>query len=154
MNLLALYRKLSPWPLGRRLFSFIIAFYAPYFLTIRPHVLHLDERSIRVRLPKRWAVSNHIGTVHAIACCNLAEFCAGVLFEAALPRDRRWIPKSMRVDYLAKAGSDLVGVCEAPEVARGATGDATVTVNILDKNEKVVVRAEITMWVSERPKTA
>ncbi len=152
MNLLALYKKLTAYPGGRWLFSLIVSLYAPYFRTIKPYVLHLDEKSIRVRLPKRWAVTNHLGTVHAIACCNLAEFCAGVLFEAGLPRDKRWIPKGMQVGYLAKAGSDLIGVCESTEISRGVTGDVTVTVNILDQNEKVVVRADITMWVSERPK--
>ncbi len=152
MKLLPLYRKMIRYPGGRWLFSFIVSVYAPYFRTIKPYVLHLDDKSIRVRLPKRWAVTNHIGTVHAIACCNLAELCAGVLFEAALPSDKRWIPKGMQVGYLAKAGSDLIGVCESSDVSRGVTGDVTVTVNIYDKNEKVVVRADITMWVSERPK--
>ncbi len=153
MKILPLYRKLTAYPGGRWLFSRIVALYAPYFLTIRPYVLHLDEKSIRVRLPKRWSVTNHIGTVHAIACCNLAEFCAGVLFETGLPRDKRWIPKGMHVGYLAKAGSDLVGFCESAQIPAGVTGDVTVTVNIMDKNEKLVVRADITMWVSERPQS-
>ena len=44
-----------------------------------------------------------IGTVHAIALCNLAEFVGGLTCEVSIPRDMRWIPKGMDVRYLKKA---------------------------------------------------
>lgn len=157
MKLLKLHDKLVHWPLGeflgRRLFSLIVSLYAPYFYSIRPRVLELSSHNVKIALKKRWAVQNHIGTVHAIAICNLCEMCAGLLMEAGLPSHQRWIPKSMNVSYLAKAGSDLIGVCESKELATAANGDFVLKVQVFDKNQKIVVSADITMWVSERQKS-
>lgn len=44
----------------------------------------------------RRAVHNHLGTVHAIALCNLAELVMGLLVDAATPADMRWIPRACR----------------------------------------------------------
>ena len=66
-------------------------------------------------LRDRRAVHNHIGTVHAIALCNLAELCAGLMTDASLPRGMRWIPKGMSVRYLKKAHGTLRGVA-TPEI--------------------------------------
>jgi hypothetical protein len=38
-----------------------------------------------VRIRDRRRVHNHIGTVHAIALCNLAELSAGVMTDATIP---------------------------------------------------------------------
>ena len=56
---------------------------------------------------KRRAVQNHIGTVHAIAMCNLAEMAAGTLTEISIPASMRWLPKGMQVQYLRKAETDV-----------------------------------------------
>ena len=63
-------------------------------------------------LPKRRAVHNHLGTVHAIAVCNGLEAAMGALAEATIPADKRWIPKGMTVAYTAKATSDVTCVAE------------------------------------------
>ena len=62
-------------------------------------------------------VHNHIGTVHAIALCNLAELCAGLMTDASLPRGMRWIPKGMTVRYLKKARGTLRGVATPDDPA-------------------------------------
>ena len=83
---LALYDKLGGSAPGRWLFSKLVAFKAPYFRSIDARILELGPGRCVARLEHRWSVQNHIGTVHAIACCNLAEFVAGLATEAAMTR--------------------------------------------------------------------
>ena len=73
MDTYALYRRLAAAPGGRRLFSTLFARKAPYFRTVRPQVRALAPHRAEVVVPKRRAVENHLGTVHAIAVCNGLE---------------------------------------------------------------------------------
>jgi acyl-coenzyme A thioesterase PaaI-like protein len=101
---------------------------------------------------KRRAVTNHIGTVHAIAMCNLAELAAGTMTEITIPDSMRWLPKGMQVEYLKKAATDVEATATMPEVAEGAPREVPVTVEVRDSAGEVVCRAVITMWVSPRKK--
>ena len=82
---MAAWRRLESKPLGKALFSRIICFKAPYFATIGPRFEELRPGYARVSMRKRRRVTNHIGTVHAIAMCNLAELAAGTLTEISIP---------------------------------------------------------------------
>lgn len=97
---LSMWQKLRDKPLGKWLFAQAICWKAPYFRTIAPRFEELKPGYARVSLKKRRAVENHIGTVHAIAACNLAELGAGTMMEASLPPTMRWLPKGMNVQYL------------------------------------------------------
>jgi len=99
---------------------------------------------------KRRGVQNHIGTVHAIAMCNLAELAAGTLTEVSIPPSLRWLPKGMQVEYLKKAESDIEAVATLPEVPDGPGREVPVTVELNDAAGVIVCRAVITMWVSPR----
>lgn len=101
----------------------------------------------------RWAVRNHIGTVHAIACCNLAELVAGTTLDISLPDSHRWIPKGMSVAYLKKAKGELTGVATVEDLSAIADDEAReviVNVDITDRSSTVVVHADITMWISPK----
>ena len=149
---LSMYRHLARWPAGRWLFSRAICVKAPYFATIAPLFVALEPGRCDVRIRDRHRVHNHIGTVHAIALCNLAELSAGVMAEVTVPASMRWIPKGMTVEYLKKA----VGTMHAsatPDVAavESATGYAwPVTVRVTDPAGELVFRASVSMWVSPR----
>ena len=69
---------------------------------------------------KRRAVQNHIGTVHAIAMCNLAEIAAGTMTEISIPASMRWLPKGMQVEYLKKADSDVEAIATVAQIVRGS----------------------------------
>ena len=71
--LLRTWRRLQRWPAGGWLFSRAVCFKAPYFGSIAPRVLRLEPCLCEARLHDRRAVRNHIGSVLAIALCNLAE---------------------------------------------------------------------------------
>ena len=96
---------------------------------------------------------NHIGTVHAIALCNLAELCAGVMTDASLPAGMRWIPKGMTVSYLKRAkGRMQATATPAIAIVSASEGyDLPVNVDVLDESGDTVFHAEIRMWLSPKP---
>ena len=119
---LAAWRKLEAKPLGKALFSRFVCLKAPYFGTISPRFEELRPGYARVSMRKRRAVTNHIGTVHAIAMCNLAELAAGTMTEVSIPESMRWLPKGMTVEYLKKSTGGIHAVATLPDVADTAEG--------------------------------
>lgn len=150
--LLALYGKISRWPCGHWLFSKAVCFKAPYFGTIAPIITRLENGRCEAVIKDRRAVHNHIGTVHAIALCNLAELCAGVMTDASLPKTMRWIPKGMTVAYLKRAKGRMHAIATPmiPMVDSDAGYDLPVNVDVLDCSGDKVLHAEIRMWMSPR----
>ncbi|WP_407352486.1 hotdog fold domain-containing protein [Luteimonas sp. R10] len=151
-SVLSLYRKLGRRPLGRWLFSRLVCWKAPYFASVRPRLLSLEPGRGEASIRHRRRVTNHLGTVHAIALCNLAEFVGGLTTDVSLPAGMRWIPKGMQVEYLKKAQGTMRAVATpgfAPHVAD--TGyELPVQVVVCDPRGDVVFRARIAMWVSPR----
>jgi acyl-coenzyme A thioesterase PaaI-like protein len=153
--LIDLYRRFERRPLGKRLFSLAVCWKAPYFRTVRPVFVELAPGRGEVRARNRRAVHNHIGTFHAIACCNLTELAAGTTMDVSLPGTHRWIPKGMTVAYLAKAETDLRAVATVADLsglAAEESREVLVPVDVLDRNGVTVVHADINMWVSPRPR--
>ena len=150
-NLIRIFSLLKKRPFGRQLFSRAVTLRAPYFGTIHPLIEDLARGRCEVSIRNRRAVHNHIGTVHAIAMCNMCEIAAGVMIEASLQPALRWIPKGMTVRYLKKAETDLTALCEAPiEFADDFRGDVVLPVKVRDRGGTVVMEADITMYVSPR----
>ena len=149
--ILNLYNRLNGLPGGKWLFSKALCLKAPYFQSINPRVARLEPGYSEWHLHKRRKVTNHLGTVHALAMGNLAEMCAGTCIEATLPAQLRWIPKSMHVDYLAKATTSLKGICQL-SAQQLQVGDNVVAVDVFDEKDTKVFHADITMYVSERTK--
>ena len=148
---LSIWQRLQAKPAGKRMFSRLVSWKAPYFASIRGRFETLRPAHSIVTMKKRRAVQNHIGTVHAIAMCNLAELAAGTMTEVTVPTDYRWIPKGMTVEYLAKAATDLTAEARIeplPEFVGSL--EVPVRVDVTDKAGQVVVRAVITMWVTPR----
>lgn len=152
VSVLSLYHRITRWPAGHWIFSRLVCFKAPYFATIAPRFVALEQGRCEVRIRDRRRVHNHIGTVHAIALCNLAELSAGVMTDATIPADMRWIPRGMTVAYLKKAVGTLHGVA-TPEVAAHSAVDGyewPVDVQVTDAADEVVFRARVMMWVAPR----
>ena len=148
----SLYRRITRWPAGHWLFSRLVCLKAPYFATIAPRFVALEPGRCEVRIRDRRRVHNHLGTVHAIALCNLAELAAGVMTDATLPAELRWIPKGMTVDYLKKAVGTMHGVATPEAAARLSAGghEWPVRVEVTDGAGDIVFRACVLMWVSPR----
>ncbi len=155
MGTLGIWERLASKPGGKWAFSRLVCLKAPYFGSIRPRFEELRPAYCRLRIRKRRAVLNHIGTVHAIAMCNMAELAGGTMTEVTIPATHRWIPKGMTVEYLGKATTDLVAVA-TPESTPdwSAPGDYKVNVTVRDRGNEPVFRAAITMWVTPRKDAA
>jgi len=144
-----LFQTIKRVPLvGPQLFSRAVATIAPYFATISPRFEVLEPGRCEVSMKNRRAVHNHIGTVHAIAMCNLCELAAGTMVEATLPRTLRWIPRGMTVRYLKKAQTNLVARTRMTAPAPDFVGDVVVPVQVFDVHGDVVMEADISMHVS------
>lgn len=150
------WQRLSKLPLGPRLFTRMICMKAPYFSSISPLITELAFGHCVASVKKHRAVTNHLGTVHAIAMCNLAEVAGGIMTEASVPPDtHRWIPKGMTVSYLKKAGTDVRAVARFPTPpVFGSEGfELPTAVTIYDTAGEAVFEAEIRMWISPKPAT-
>lgn len=147
---LKILNQLKKMPLGLKAFSKMICFRAPYFGSINPVFTHLEPGKGEASLKKRRAVSNHIGTVHAIAMANLCEFVGGVTLEVSLPTTHRWIPKGMQINYRAKADSDLIAKTSFPLDQWPDSGSFVTHVDVYDKKGTLVVDADIEMHVSRK----
>lgn len=147
MNALKTFDRLKGLPGGTRLFSLGISQAAPYFASIRPHVTALAPGLARVSMRKRRAVENHLGTVHAIAMCNMAELAGGLMTDVSIPAGARWIPAGMTVQYLKKAKTDLVATADGGGIDWASGGDIVVPVLVRDNVGELVFRADITMNV-------
>lgn len=150
MRILDLYRQLADKPAGRWLFSRLVCFKAPYFASIAPRIVTLEPQRGVATLRHRRRVTNHIGTVHAIALCNLAEFVGGLTCDVSLPRGMRWIPKGMQVEYLKKAVGTMTATATpefVPQVSESGY-DLPFNVSITGDSGAEVFRARIAMWVT------
>lgn len=148
---LKLFRRLGNGGFGRWLSSRLICRQAPYFGSISPLLESLEPGRCIAGIQHRRRVQNHIGTVHAIALCNLAEFVGGLATDAAMTRSLRWIPKGMTVQYLKKAVGPMRA--EATLDPIGEIGDGAVRIAhvvVKDRNLEAVFSAEISMWVSPK----
>lgn len=152
-SVLQLYNKLTGKPFGRRLFSRLICFKAPYFGSIKPRMTVLEPNRAEATIRHRRSVTNHLGTVHAIALCNLAEFTGGLMTDVSIPASMRWIPKGMNVEYLKKAiGTQrAVATPEFPPHVATEGYELPVNVVVTDPHGDTVFKARISMWVSSRP---
>lgn len=145
------FARLARYPLGRQLFTRLVTTRAPYFASIAPTVLDLRVGRCEVAMRKRRAVTNHIGTVHAIAMCNLCELAGGLMIDSSLPKSLRWIPRGMTVRYLRKAETDLTALAEwTPALADDYSGDVVLPVRVRDSSGTVVMEADIAMYVSPK----
>jgi len=132
---------------GPEQFTATVCQIAPYFSSIQPSVTALRPGYAEATVPLRREVTNHLGTMHAIALCNVAELVAGTMTDASIPEGYRWIPKGMTVEYLAKAKTDIRAVADGAAIDWAQAGDQVVPVDVFDTAGQKVFAARITMNV-------
>ncbi|MFO1455130.1 MAG: hotdog fold domain-containing protein [Steroidobacteraceae bacterium] len=147
---LAQWKKRAGSRLGRWLFARAVCRKAPFFAAIQPRFIELAPAICRASIPKRRAVENHLGTVHALAMGTLCELVAGMVTEVTIPDSMRWIPRGMTIEYLRKADSDVTATARLDKNEWREAGNVGVPVTVVDARGEEVVRAVITMYVSPR----
>lgn len=150
LSALKAFQRLGGSAPGRWLFTRLVCLQAPYFGTLGPLVEELAPGRCVATIRDRRRVRNHIGTVHAIALCNLAELTAGLATDVSIPASMRWIPKGMTVRYLRKAKGTMTATCTVPPATSGMAQDLVAHVDVRDPLGEVVFDADITLYVSPR----
>jgi len=135
---------------GADSFSKMACQMAPYFSTINPTITVLQEGFSTVEVPFTKEVTNHLGTLHAIALCNAAELAAGMMTDVSIPNSSKWIPKGMEVNYLAKAKTDIIAIADGRDIDWTTEGDIQVPVSIKDTEGTEVFTAKITMNIKAK----
>ena len=146
--------RLGPLPLGDRVFSKMIGLMAPYTGSVGARVVELRPGYSRVVLRDRWAVRNHLTSVHAIALANLAELAGNVALAYSLPDDARFIVSGMEIEYVKKARGTITAVGESPIPRTSARAAYDVPVTLRDAQGEEVARAVLHSLVGPKPGTA
>ncbi|MDP6942541.1 MAG: hotdog fold domain-containing protein [Myxococcota bacterium] len=142
----AMWRKLSPLPGGKLLFSKAVGRAAPYTGTIGAEVLDLRPGYARVQMKDRKKVRNHLNSIHAVALMNLAEATTGLAMSSGLPEGARGILKGLQIDYLKKARGLLTAECEVEVLESTERRELEIVGEIKDLSGDVVARA-IATWL-------
>ena len=145
------WKMFTGMPGGKWVFARLLSWKAPYFASISAQFNELRPGYCEIGMKKRRRVLNHIGTVHAIAMCNMAELAGGTMTEVTIPTTHRWIPKEMKVRYLARAETDLRAITTLdPIPVFDDSAEFPITVNVIDVNGRCVLEAIITMWITRK----
>lgn len=146
----AAWARLQPWPGGKRAFTQMMGLFGPYAGSIHPIVEEMRHGYARVRMPYRRAIKNHIGCVHAAALFNLAEFTVVMTLSHTVSDEARFIVAGAQIDYLSKARTDLVGVCQCPPINGSERCEYQIPVTLLDADGHAVATASVRALVSPK----
>lgn len=152
LDLYGAFTKASRVPLGRAVVSVGYRAAAPYFLTAPMRLREVEPgHAVATMRHVPW-VRNHLGGVHAIALCNLAEYAMGATAEATIPAaTHRWIPRGMTVQYVARAKGRMTATTTlALPDALADRQELPVEISIRNDAGTEVCSATIRIWVTAR----
>lgn len=149
MDTLKLYKQLGKFPFGKNIFSFLVCLKAPYFRSIKPKITVMEEGRVEATITQHRAIQNHIQTIHAIAVCNLCELAMGMLVEATIPKNLRWLPTGMDVKYLKKTTGTVTAITTAKK-EDFKPGNLDIKVDVFNSNNEMVDTAIITINIKEK----
>jgi acyl-coenzyme A thioesterase PaaI-like protein len=146
----ATWDRVGHLPLGDRAFSKLVGLMAPYTGSIGARVVELREDYAKVVLRDRWAVRNHLTSVHAVALANLAELTGNIAVAYTIPDDARFIVAGMQLEYLAKARGTITAICEQPLPRTAERQEVPVTVEMFDPRGTLTTRAVLRTLVGPK----
>lgn len=149
MDTLKLYKQFEKLPFGKSIFTRLVCFKAPYFRSIKPKILVMEEGRVEASISQHRAIENHIKTIHAIAVCNLCELAMGMLVEATIPKNLRWLPIGMDVKYLKKTKGTIKAIATAKK-EDFKQGNLGIKIDIYDGTNELVDTAVITINIKEK----
>jgi len=124
---------------------------APYSANIRPKILHFTEGHLEIGMIKRWALTNHMRTIHAVAMANLIELTVSGAVLASIPKTSRWIPKGMSIECLKKAKTNLRSVCKFKIPDWSVAQDSHVIIDLFDTDGNKVATGTVNILIGPKP---
>jgi len=79
----------------------------------------------------------------------MCELAMGMAAESSIPKNRRWIPMSMTVNYVKKAETDLKAICDLSE-AIWDEANVPCYVSVRNSADVEVMNATITLRVTDK----
>jgi acyl-coenzyme A thioesterase PaaI-like protein len=135
-----LWQRLSHYPCGKQLFSFLVGRTARYSGTIGATVLELGEGRAVVQMRDRSIVRNHLKSVHAIALMNLGELSTGLTVMEQVDGKGRGIVTTLSMDYVKKARGTITATCEAKVPNQSGQHDFIASGVLTDSAGDIVAR--------------
>jgi uncharacterized protein (TIGR00369 family) len=135
--------RLARVPAGKRVFSRLLGLAAPYSGSIGANVEEVRRGHARVSMADRRAVRQHLGSVHAVALCNLAELCGNLAVAYSLPDGMRFIVSGMSIDYTKKARGPITAQADVEVPSRLERRQIEVPVVLRDQGGEEVARATL-----------
>lgn len=142
-TLLRSWRRMRRWPLGTRLFTWLVGRMAPYTGSMGAVIREIEPGYARITLRDRRAVRNHLESVHAVALANLGELATGLAVTTGMPRTVRGIPVRLCATYLKKARGTITAECRsAPRGGLTEPTDHRALAQLRDGDGDVVAEVE------------
>lgn len=151
--LLSRWRRLSPLPGGRWLFSRLLGRRVPYTGTLNARVESLEPGAVTVSLRDRPGVRNHLRSIHAVALVNLGELASGLAVLTALPPALRGIVVGLSAEYHAKARGTITARCRVHGMSEAADagGRVEAVAHLTDGGGREVATVTALWRLGERP---
>lgn len=124
--------------------SWVLGSFVPYAGSVRPYIVELQPGHVRLTMPDRRAVRNHLRSVHAIALANLAEMTTGLAVTISLRDNQRAILTDFSIKFLKKARGTVTSISRFEVPADFVEGDLNVPVDLQDRDGVVVATAAAT----------
>jgi acyl-coenzyme A thioesterase PaaI-like protein len=153
-RLLSAWRRLSPLPGGRWLFTQLVKWMIPYTGSVSPRVEVLEPGYARISITQRRKLEQHLGSIHAIALMNLAEFASGAAMTTALPPGFRGIVTKISIEYFKKARGTVTAESRPVLPDLSVDGEFDFTSEIKDQAGDVVARATVRWRLGPTPAPA
>jgi len=144
------FHRLQKLPFHHSLIRFGLWLGAPYSANIRPRIVYASPYHLEIEIRKRRALTNHMGTMHAVAMANLVELTASGAVQMNIPGTARWIPSGLNIRYLKKAKTDLRSVCTFPQPDWHIKQDVEIPVDVYDTAGEKVVAATLFMRIGPK----
>jgi acyl-coenzyme A thioesterase PaaI-like protein len=142
-RLLAAHRALTRLPGGHWLFTQLVKRMIPYTGSVNPRVEILEPGHARISIRQRRRLEQHLGSVHAIALMNVAEFASGAALTTALPPGYRGIVTKISMEYFKKARGKITAESRPvlPDLSR--EGEYDFDSDLKNEKGELVARATV-----------
>jgi acyl-coenzyme A thioesterase PaaI-like protein len=142
-KLLSAWRRLSPLPGGHWLFTQLVKWMIPYTGSVSPRVETLEPGFARISITQRRRLEQHLGSIHAIALMNVAEFASGAAMTTALPPGYRGIVTKMTIEYFKKARGTVTAESRPNLPDLTVEGEYDFISEITDQKGDLIARATV-----------